>query len=371
MRLMRFSPFLWVGLTLSLCLVGARSSQALTFNFVVKSGGNLAALQSTNLTLYNNVVNGFGSAGSLWSSLITDAVTVNVQIDFPSLGSGILGQASSASSSVTYAAVRSALQLDASSADDAIAVANLQSGPSLSFVTNNTVGTRVLDNNASNNNTFMDVNRANLKALGLIAANDATNDADIEFSSNFTWDFDRSNGITGGTFDFVGVAAHEIGHAMGFVSGVDSVDFFSGPQQNGSGTPQDLNGFAVYSVLDLYRYSTSADTLISGNRVLDLAYGGTPAFALDRTTPLGAFSTGSFHGDGWQASHWVDGLGIGIMDPTFAPGELGVLTTNDQRAMDAIGWNLAASSTPEPGTVGLVLLGGILGVIVRRRYPRS
>lgn len=368
---MRLSSRVWAGATLTLGLLWSTPSQALTFNFTVKSDGNLAALQGTNPTLYNNVVNGFGSAGALWSTLITDAVTINVQIDYPSLGGSILGQASSASASVTYASVRSALLLDATSADDAIAVANLQSGSSLTFVTNDITGARVVDNNASNNNRFLDVNRANLKALGLLGANDAANDAIIEFSSDFSWDFDRSDGISGGAFDFVGVAAHEIGHALGFVSGVDSVDFFSGPQQNGSGIPMDLNSFAVYSVLDLYRYSASADTLISGERVLDLAYGGTPAFALDRTTPLGAFATGSFHGDGRQASHWADSLGIGIMDPTFAPGELGVITTNDLRAFDAIGWNLAAAAVPEPGTVGLVFLGGVLGTLARRRYPRS
>lgn len=343
--------------TLALTLLAATSARALNFNFVVKSGGNLAALQGSNLTLYNNVVNGFGAAGSLWSSLITDAVTVNVTIDFPSLGPGILGQASSASISASYADVRTALLGDVTSTNDVIATTNLQAGPSLVFVTNNTSGTRIVDNNASNNNNFLDVNRANAKALGLLAANDATSDADIEFSSNFTWDFDRSNGITPGTYDFVGVAAHEIGHSLGFVSGVDTVDSFP---------TTDLNNFRVFSVLDLYRFSSNADTLVSGKRVQDLAYGGTPAFSLDGGATLGAlFATGA-HGDGRQASHWKDSLGLGIMDPTFSDGELGIITSNDLRALDAIGWNLAGASTsaPEPGTLALLALGVVL---VRRR----
>ena len=343
---------------LALSLLVTTSAQALNFNFVVKSGGNLAALQGTNLTLYNNVVNGFGAAGNLWSSLISDAVTVNVTIDLPSLGSGILGQASSASIAASYADVRTALLGDVTSADDVIATTNLQAGPSLVFVTNNTSGTRIVDNNASNNNNFLDVNRANAKALGLLAANDATSDADIEFSSNFSWDFDRSNGITSGTYDFVGVAAHEIGHALGFVSGVDTVDQFP---------TTDLNSFRVFSVLDLYRFSSNADTLVSGKRVQDLAYGGTPAFSLDGGATLGAlFATTVSHGDGRQASHWKDNASLGIMDPTFDAGELGIIRTNDLRAFDAIGWNLTSSlaTAPEPSTLALFAVGALL---VRRR----
>ncbi|MBK7264236.1 MAG: hypothetical protein IPI03_21390 [Rubrivivax sp.] len=46
-------------------------------------------------------------------------------------------------------------------------------------------------------------------------------DAFVQFNSNYAFDHDRSNGIGSGQFDFVGIAAHEIGHALGFVSGVD------------------------------------------------------------------------------------------------------------------------------------------------------
>ena len=36
-----------------------------------------------------------------------------------------------------------------------------------------------------------------------------------------------------------------------------------------------------------------------------------------------------FNGEGRQASHWKDFLGLGIMDPTFGYGELGVVTNLD------------------------------------------
>ena len=57
-------------------------------------------------------------------------------------------------------------------------------------------------------------------------------------------------GLHPGLVDFVGVATHEIGHALGFVSGVDIVDLTSGV---GPFAPMDLSDYRVFNVLDLYR----------------------------------------------------------------------------------------------------------------------
>lgn len=344
------------------CLLGLAvppsARAALQFNFTV--GGDLAALQGSDPTLYNNVINGFTAAGQRFSNIFADNVTVQVTIDYKSLGLGILGQAGSQSDVYSYANIRNALIGDLTSADDFTATASLPNVPSLSFLTNNSAGAVVLDNDGSNNNSFLDVNRANARALGLIGNGDTNQDASITFSSNFTWDFDPINGIDGGAFDFVGVATHEIGHAMGFVSGVDTVDFL-----HGSGT--NLNGFAVFSVLDLYRYSAD------GQR--NLAFGGTPYTSLDGgATQLGLMSTGAFNGDGRQASHWKDGLGIGIMDPTFGFGELGVISGQDIRGFDIIGWTLhSQQAVPEPGTLSLFGLGlvALAGYYRRLRKPAA
>src|SRR3954463_15470565 len=78
---------------------------------------------------------------------------------------------------------------------------------------------------------------------GLDLAFGAT-DADISFSTGFPFDFDKSNGITPGQFDFEGIATHEIGHALGFISAVDDVD---------ETLPNMTNQLQPY-VLDLFRF---------------------------------------------------------------------------------------------------------------------
>jgi hypothetical protein len=110
-------------------------------------------------------------------------------------------------------------------------------------------------------------------------------------------------------------------------------------------------------VRDIFRYS-SASLIRAGG------YGGAPYFSLDTgTTANGLFSTGRANGDGQQASDWKDNLGIGIMDPTLAAGELALITMNDLRAFDAMGYTLV----PEPATGAALLLGGLILGLRRRR----
>ena len=282
---------------------------------------------------------GFLAAAALWISFLADAVNVRLDVGFSVLGAGILGQAGSNRAIVSYEVYRDALIADGTSADDATAIANLEMGNSLNFATQDMTGTFILDNNNSNNNNFLSIQTSTLRALGITTdANGdpvddgVTADATITFNSSFTWDFDPTDGIDAGAIDFVGVAFHEIGHALGFTSGVDVVD------QN---SMTDLNGFAIFSALDVFRYSVNAQNQF-GAGTRDLGYGGDPFFSIDGgVTNLGFFSSGSFNGDGRQASHWRDGLGLGIMDPTSAPaGTANIITALDIMAFDIIGWDL-------------------------------
>ncbi|MEQ9001241.1 MAG: NF038122 family metalloprotease [Coleofasciculus sp. B1-GNL1-01] len=307
---------------------GATAAQALQFNFSPSSGTSQQA------------IDGFTAAGDFWSDQFTDDITVNIDIGFESLGSGILGQASSNTVGSRYSTVRNALSNDRLSTDDNTAVANLQKGSFLDFLTTDPFsGKTIRDNNFTANNYYLDINRANAKALGLLSGNHSSTDATIKFNSDFNFDFNPSNGISNNAVDFMGVAVHEIGHALGFVSGVDIVDYYS---EDGPGAPLSLDRYRIFSPLDLFRYSENS----ANQGILDLAAGSKAYFSIDGgDTNLGLFSTGSYNGDGRQASHWKDNRSLGIMDPTAARGELLSISDLDLQAFDVIGWNLAGNTS--------------------------
>ncbi len=312
------------------------------------------------------VTQGFIDAGNLWSNIFDDDITINVEYEYRGLGSGVLGSTRNERVSDSYADVLNAFTSDASSADDFTAVGNLQTGSSFSMLINRTTdnpnglnsATPYLDNNGSNNNSTIRLSRSNAKALGLIAGDNANKDGAITFSNSFSWDFDRSNGISSGSFDFVGVAAHEIGHLLGFTSGVDILD------GNGSGFSED--SFTWVNTLDLFRFSDNSGL---GTQMDWAADDREKYFSIDGgATQLANFSLGRNFGDGQQASHWKDNLNIGLMDPTLSASEFGDITALDLRAFDVIGFDLI-SAVPEPGS--LVTL-GLLGTLVccRRRRRR-
>ena len=338
-------PIIALGLAVTTgCLT--QEANALSFNLTDTTPGGMAA----------DALAGFQQAVGIWESVISSNVTINLDIRFDnSLPSNVLGSTGSTTQGLLYSNVRTALLGGASSSDDLIATAGLPAGSSLSFLTNDANTSAVItDNNGSGNNTTLNVNTANAKALGLRAANDAATDGSIAFNSAFSWDFDQTDGVGAGLQDFVGVTVHEIGHALGFVSGVDTVDATHG---SGPSAPTDLNNFRVHSVLDLFRYSSAGQ--------LDYATGGNPYFSLDAgVTNLALFSTGSFNGDGRQASHWKDNLGLGIMDPTAnPPGNANTLSALDLRAFDVIGFTII----PEPSSLSFGGLVALALVLHRRR----
>lgn len=326
-----------IALAISLCPLSVRAN--VVFNLIPEAGTPQFA------------IDGFTAAANRWSAVFADDITVNVQIGFSSLGQFVIGQAGSDFREFSYTDTTAALNNRRVSADDYSAYAALQPGASFNRLINRTSNNPNGANSSTPYVSSMDrvgMTTANAKALGLLGST-TTLDALIRFNSDLGFDFDPGNGITVGQFDFVGAATHELGHALGFVSGVDDVDQVGGV----------LPDSAFSSNLpDLFRFS--AASLAAGPGYTDYtADNRAKFFSVDGgNTSIALFANGVINGDGNQASHWKDFLGIGIMDPTAFPGETLLVSGTDLRAFDVMGYTLV----PEPGTGGLLLLTlGFLG----------
>jgi len=326
-------------------LLSAASAQATPI--IIVPGAGLAA-NAPALAAWNRAAN-------QWGSRLSDPTLVTVNADMVAFSDpSILG----ATSSVTivgagYNAWRGAIVADAADeADDAI-VASLPTAAQFSALV--PAGFSLIND--------MAVTKANFKALGAFGLNaDAlfgVSDGQINFNQAFGWDYDNSDGVGAGLYDFETVAIHEIGHLLGFVSVVDTIDFFLGR----------ATGSVRLNPLDLFRFRTSnmpvnAATFTTTPRSIEPGVDASFSDVNDQWR----FSTGGFNGDGRQASHWKDdaitALFVGVMDPTLAAGVIEPIMPSDLRALDVIGWDLA--SVPEPGVLLLVAT-GIVGLRARRK----
>lgn len=331
--------------TIGMALCGISGSgalipaNALSFNF------------SRDPQMDARAVAGFERAGALWSSALTDNVTVNIAIGFADLSTsnpGAIGL--SASNQVTfpdYSTIYNALKSDRTSTADYTAVASLSDTSTYNRLINYTSDNAGSATPYLNRGSAVTITTANGKALGfsdasLLLTPDRV-DASITFASNYPWDFAHGTQIAANSYDFVGVAAHEIGHALGFISGVDRLASNRGTQS--------ADKLSV-TTLDLFRYSTDSKT----QGAIDSTLSSTDKyFSIDRgATKITSVETGL----GYEASHWLNTKGIGVLKPTFVNGELQTITENDLLALDAIGWDRqTATSTVGGGSnqaVGLV-----------------
>lgn len=162
----------------------------------------------------------------------------------------------------------------------------------------------------------------------------------IGFNSALRFDFDPSNGIDADKVDFETLTMRELLRVFSFVSNVGARELNPAPQSSPLGPIT-----ALPSVLDIYRFrpGVTMETFTTAPRALR-AGGEQVFFTGDLELPLSTARPNGTGGDGRTADHWKDdeltGQYIGIMDPTYAPGERGGLTANDLTALSYFSFRL-------------------------------
>ncbi len=336
----------------------------------------LSILPSLPLSFNSLAYLGVVQAGQEWSNIFTDNVSVNIKIEFKDYNN-FLAQTTENRVIYTYNQFYEKLRADRTFGDNADwdAFSSLQDGSSssstfkmlLNLTKDNPNGsgslTPYLDNNGKANNQLIQMTRANAKALGLLTTSSNDNpydaiDATIQIDSNpgLTWDFDPTS-IDSDKLDFVGVARHEIGHALGFESGVDILDWY--------GSKYNSTDYTSVTPLDLFRFTSQSQNIAPGIFDWTARKNIDSYFSIDGgVTKLASFSTGVKNGNGKQASHWLNSS-TGIMGATTSKGQkLPSISNLDIKALNVIGWNLKQglgsqiTLVPEPSEkLGLMAVG--------------
>ena len=242
---------------------------------------------------------GIQQAASLLSAAISDHITVNLKIDYSGTGGGAAAGPDNGQWE-SYTSVRADLINNASAGDTSFnalpAGSTIQSQSSVA------------------------VWNAQLKLWGLLGANDTTTD---DGSATFATDINPNL--------LVGVALHELTHAMGRVP--------YGPQAD---------------IFDFYRFTSPGNRLLTGGATAAPAY-----FSLD-----GGSTKLADYGQTSDASDYLNSGVQGANDPFdefYSGSTQQSLTAIDLRQLDALGFHLTGSTTTvvqTDGNTSLVLAGG-------------
>ena len=293
---------------------------------------------------------GFELAGEVWSQYLHDTykgedldINIYVAVGDDILPDDVVGGAFPAiETGINYKEVYNALQNDykneIETETDKIATDHLLNMKKLPVL----VGEDIVWKNPE-----MQATRANLKSLGLLDGDDSELDGFIVMNSlvnatSVSWNYNYLEAPQAGELDFLSVAIHEIGHNLGFISGVDIYGW--------NEDSADFDGTSIdhMSTMDLFRYSDESFAAQDGSYTMsinDLTFGRAAYFSLDRTVDNAiAMSTGA----DYQGSHWKNGdleTGMGIMNPTVCLGERWEISKNDLTVFDAIGWDVDYNAT--------------------------
>lgn len=264
-------------------------------------------------TAAQNVV---AQVANYFASQFTDTVTLNFTVNWGAIGG--LGASSYSLFTYTYDQIKTALTSDSKTSDDSTTVASL---PSTDPISGTHSWTMV---------------RAEAKALGLIAGNATGSDGSMTFSNTAAFDFDNSDGVTAGQYDFYGVVAHEITELMGREVNAIGNNVATGPG---------------YHPLDLFKYSgTGAHVYVGTTPGYFSVNNGTTSLANFNTNPNGDF------GD------WASGINDSFLAFSNS-GVVNPVSSFDLRVMDVIGWDRVSSPPPDDfpantTTSGVVSVGG-------------
>ena len=286
------------------------------------AGGTQSAGLIINVTYDTSVANapaGFtadvAAAVQFFESQITTPVTINIdvgygEVDGLSLSSGSLGESMYYIDPHNYSQVKNALVANATSANDMTAIATLPSS------------------DPTNGGTFY-LSTANAKALGLISG--SFTDGYVGFSSSLPFDYNNSDGVTAGQYDFLGTVEHEISEVLGR----ETLD-----GQSGEYTALDLFHYSASGVRDLNSPRTAGYFSVNGGQ-----------------TDLANFNTNSSgdYGD------WAGSVGNDSALAFASPGVVEPFSATDLTAMDAIGYNLAATGPAAPIVASFSPDSGVVG----------
>ena len=280
-----------------------------TSNFNTNFGANATAAQ-----------NAWKAAANVFTSNFSDSITVNITVDAVA-GTGVFGQSNTLLQSFSYATLYGAVVADAKTSNDATAI-----GPGGSVTAIDPTGGK---------GTFW-VTTAQAKALGI--GSFAGSDGTTTFGTGNPFTF--SGPVAAGTYDFQGVAAHEISEVLGRL-GISGGTIASTPNS--------------YSLIDLFSYT--------GAGVRALGSGPGENFSINNgSTLLKLYNDAA--ANGLDTRDWAPGTNDSFNQFSNS-GVTNSVSAVDLQELDVIGYDLQPA--PEPSTIVLFSTGMFAAVGAARR----
>jgi hypothetical protein len=265
----------------------------------------------------------FDAVVQYFESQFNNPITINIDVGYGEIGpnntplaQGALGESRTEFNSYGYSAIRSALVADAVSAVQMSAAGTLPAS----------------DPTPGGNGNYY-VSTAEAKALGLSGPSSAI-DGWVGFantgSATFTYNTTNGGSVAPGTYDFFGVAAHEISEVLGR-------ELFVG-DQDGQGI-----GPNSYTPLDLFHYSSNGMRDFLGTAAGYFSFdGGATDVDQFNTNPNGDF------GD------WASSAGNDAFLAFSGAGHANLVTQADINELNVLGYDLGPAPALAPGPAGFV-----------------